>query len=67
MKKNENRTNLMQKISNLGKDESGLSTVEYVILLVLIVVVSITVWNKFGTAVKDKVGQGTEDIENMGQ
>lgn len=44
--------NLMTKLS---RDQKGLSTVEYVVLLVLIVVMSVALWNVFGNTVADKL------------
>lgn len=51
---------------SLAHDERGLSTVEYVIILVLIAVIGIVSWNKFGTAVRDKVDDAKSDIEKLG-
>ena len=36
-------------------DEEGMTTVEYALLLVLIVVVAVTAWTTLGTNVKSKV------------
>lgn len=47
---------------SLLKDERGLSTVEYVILLVLIAVVGITAWTTFGEKIETSVGDATEVI-----
>jgi Flp pilus assembly pilin Flp len=48
-------------------DERGLSTVEYVIILMLIAVVGIGVWGEFGSAVEGKVDDAIEDINTLGQ
>lgn len=53
--------------SSLLRDERGLTTVEYVIILVLLAVVAITVWNSFGEAIRGKVGTSTTAIEELGQ
>jgi Flp pilus assembly pilin Flp len=47
--------------SRLGRDERGMTTVEYIIILSLIAVVGFGVWQKFGTTVKDKV-QAADDV-----
>ena len=49
-----------------ARDERGLSTVEYVIILVLISVLGIVSWNKFGGAVKEKVESSTDNIQKLG-
>ena len=38
---------LSEKMRSLGQDEQGLSTVEYVVLLVLMVAVAVSLWNTF--------------------
>jgi Flp pilus assembly pilin Flp len=45
----------MQKIRQLGRDKRGLSTVEYTILLVLIVAGTVGAWNSFGKDLKAKL------------
>jgi Flp pilus assembly pilin Flp len=50
---------------SLARDERGLSTVEYVIILVLIAVLGIVSWNKFGATVKDKIDSSQSAVENM--
>ena len=42
-------------VKRLWRDEEGLSTVEYALLLVLIVIVGITAWQTLGTSVSTKV------------
>ncbi len=46
----------------LWKDEEGLTTVEYALLLVLVVIVAITAWTTLGTGVKDKVTEVTNQL-----
>ena len=53
-------------LRRLVDDRSGLSTVEYIIILVLIAVVGITVWTQFGETVEGKVGNANTELENMG-
>jgi Flp pilus assembly pilin Flp len=51
---------------SLVKDERGLSTVEYIILLVLIAVAGITIWNEFGDAVIAQVSGAKDEITSLG-
>ena len=49
-----------ETIRKLCKDDRGLSTVEYVVILVLIAVAAIGTWKTFGKTITDKVSaQGT--------
>lgn len=50
---------------NLGEDTRGLSTVEYLILLVVVAVAGITVWKSFATTVKTKVDTTRTQITGM--
>jgi len=45
-----------KKMPSLLKDQRGLTTVEYIIILCLIAVVGFAIWKKFGETVKTKVG-----------
>lgn len=49
----------------LHKDERGLSTVEYVILLVLIAVTGIAVWQKFGKTIYDKIDTANTTVQDQ--
>ncbi len=51
-KKNTNKEEYDEN-GSLVQDTRGMSTVEYLILLVVIGVASITLWNQMGTKVKD--------------
>lgn len=51
--------------SRLGRDERGMTTVEYIIILSLIAVVGFGVWQKFGVTVRDKV-QGADSLMETG-
>ncbi|MBP8951299.1 MAG: Flp family type IVb pilin [Armatimonadetes bacterium] len=44
-------------IRRLWNDEDGLTTVEYALMLVLIVIVGITAWGSLGGSVSDKVDE----------
>jgi Flp pilus assembly pilin Flp len=52
--------------SSIVRDERGLTTVEYVIILVLLAVTAISVWNTFGDSVKKQVGTSTTAIDELG-
>jgi len=54
----------MGKGSIVG-DERGLTTVEYVIILVLIAVMAITVWQKFGTSIQGQVTKSTTAVDEL--
>ena len=55
-----------KNFKGLLRDDAGLSTVEYVILLILIAVVGITAWRQFGGAVVTKVTSGSNQIQGLG-
>ncbi len=48
---------MFKAFRKLWKDEEGLTTVEYALLLVLIVIVGITAWSTLGGSVSDKVDE----------
>ena len=50
---------------SLATDDAGLSTVEYIIILILIAVVSISLWKTFGESVEFRVRQGTTSVNGM--
>ena len=49
---------------NLWKDEEGLTTVEYALLMALLVVAAIAVWTTFGGKVKESVSSSTNAFSN---
>ena len=57
--------NILNKIRALSlvRDTRGLSTVEYVILIVLIAAVAIGVWGEFGGLVKDQLSESKQEME----
>ncbi len=55
-----------QDVSHLLADEQGLSTVEYIIILILIAVVAITAWKQFGEAVEFHVRDSTTQVNHLG-
>ncbi len=50
----------METLKKFWNDEDGLTTVEYALLLALIVVVAITAWTALGTGVNSTV----DDVQN---
>jgi Flp pilus assembly pilin Flp len=46
-----------RRLRSLQRDQRGLSTVEYTVLLVLILAGAITLWKKLGQDVHDKLGK----------
>jgi len=53
------------RLNQLVRDEEGLSTVEYIIILVLIAVLGIVAWRSFGSAVKEKVQMSTGQVQGL--
>jgi Flp pilus assembly pilin Flp len=49
---------------SLRNDTSGLSTVEYIILLVLIAAAGVGLWNTFGGMLTEKLGKASTDISS---
>ncbi|HEY3396526.1 MAG TPA: Flp family type IVb pilin [Armatimonadota bacterium] len=54
----------MNLIKGIWKDEEGLTTVEYALLLALLVVAAISVWTTFGGKVKQSVAQSSNAFAN---
>jgi len=55
---------MINKIKAMWSDEEGLTTVEYALLMALLVVAAIGVWTTFGGKVKESVGASTNAIGN---
>ena len=53
------------RIRKFHKDDRGLSTVEYVIILVLIAAAAIGTWQSFGGKVKEKIGNANTEMEKV--
>ena len=62
-KKREKKTKRERR--SLLRDNRGLTTVEYIIILCLIAVVGFGVWKKFGEKVKEKVGGSTDQVNEL--
>lgn len=56
----------MGKDSVLG-DDRGLTTVEYVVILVLLAVMAIGTWRTFGDSIKGQVGNSTNAVNTLDQ
>ena len=52
-------------LPSLLRDQRGLTTVEYIIILCLIAVVGFAVWKKFGETVKTRVGEADNTLGTM--
>ncbi len=50
-------------INTLWADEEGLTTVEYALLLVLLVMAAIGVWSTFGTKIQSSVSSSTSAFD----
>ena len=56
-------TKTKKQMPSLLKDQRGLTTVEYIIILCLIAVVGFAVWRKFGETVKTRVGEANDTLD----
>ena len=70
MKKTEKKNAGSQKglsagLRSLARDQKGLTTVEYIIVLVLIAIAAIGIWTAFGEAVIERVDESTGEIQGM--
>ena len=60
------RSDRSDSTMSLRRDERGLSTVEYIIILVLIAVIAIVAWKQFGESVEYHVRDSTTQINHLG-
>jgi Flp pilus assembly pilin Flp len=51
-----------ERIRAAWADEDGLTTVEYALLVALVVVSAIAVWSAFGSTVRGKVATGSSSM-----
>ncbi len=58
-----NSIQVMRKSASLFQDERGLSSVEYVILLVMIVVGAVATWKNIGSNIKEGLGKAESDSQ----
>lgn len=54
---------IVHRVRDLARDERGLSTVEYVVLLVLIVAMAVAAWQSFGSNVNGKLTQASGSFD----
>jgi len=50
---------MIRTITGLWRDEEGLTTVEYALMLALLVVAAVAVWTSFGARVRTSITQST--------
>ena len=55
---------MYDKIKKIWSDEEGLTTVEYALLLALLVVAAVTVWTLFGRQVQSSVSTSSGSMNN---
>ena len=60
------KSNLTEKRQNLTKDTKGLSTVEYIIILILIAVAGIGLWTTFGESLEGQITEATGAVDGLG-
>ncbi|MFO8081108.1 MAG: Flp family type IVb pilin [Armatimonadota bacterium] len=54
----------MYRLHRLWRDEEGVTTVEYALLLALVVVAGITAWSSLGEAVSNTISESASTIAN---
>jgi Flp pilus assembly pilin Flp len=54
------------RVQAMVEDERGMSTVEYVILLAVIVVGAVGLWNQIGSDVKAKLSEASAEVKTIG-
>jgi Flp pilus assembly pilin Flp len=64
-KQNEGAATMLNRIKQTWADEAGLTTVEYALLLALLVVAAITVWTTFGATIQAKVATSGNTINGI--
>lgn len=57
------RAKIRQCLQRLRRDERGLTTVEYAIVLCLIAAVAVGLWQEFGEMVAANLEEGSTDIK----
>lgn len=60
-----NRLRRIARQSKLANDERGLSTVEYVIILVLIAAAAVGVWTTLGGTIRTKINDSNDKINGI--
>ena len=52
-------------LARLARDQRGLSTLEYVVLFVIIVVGALTFWSKLGGKLTENLGSGNDAFNRV--
>jgi len=60
------RVGRLARGGQLVADQRGLSTVEYVIILVVVAALAVTAWNKFGEQVRAKLQYSNDQMKEVG-
>lgn len=55
---------MFEMAKKLWKDEEGLTTVEYALLLALLVVAAITIWTTFGDTVRNSITRSDTALQS---
>ena len=55
----------MERIKRIWSDEEGLTTVEYALLLALLVVAALVTWTTFGATIRNKVADSGNSINGI--
>jgi Flp pilus assembly pilin Flp len=56
---------MKHRLTSFLRDQRGANLVEYIIVLGLVALIAISAFDKFGTGVKDKVGEQTEALQQI--
>ncbi|NLO06710.1 MAG: Flp family type IVb pilin [candidate division WS1 bacterium] len=54
----------MRSLHQLLSDETGVATVEYALLLALVIIASLAAWQNLGGAVRDMIEESSSVIAN---
>ena len=58
---------IWKRLMYIWRNDDGMATVEYALILMAIVVVGIVAWQAFSNAMGGMVGNGTNSFINAGQ
>lgn len=53
-------------MEKLSRNEAGIATVEYIIILVIVVIAATVAWDRFGDALDARIVTLTEHIASLG-
>jgi Flp pilus assembly pilin Flp len=56
---------MIDRVKKMWTDEEGLTTVEYALLLALLVVAALVVWQTFGLTIRAKVASAGNSINGI--